>query len=430
MMRIRLLASLLTLLAAGQIMSNAQEEVTILDSPPLLELYRGLQRLQFNYVKPNSEDATHLTRARKLGKIQTTIPEEKEFPCSTEGMRSPQVPTSVHELRPGDIDVVAAMGDSQTAGTGAIATEILELAIDNRGLSWSIGGQGTWREYLTIPNILKEFNPKLNGYALADSLSNNKSSRFNVAQIGSMSADLTHQARNLIKRMLSDRTVDIKNHWKLVTIFMGHNDFCSRICYLTNPEKALGHHEKNLIEAIRLLRKYLPGTMVNIVSPISEFLLLSLLSHHPSNGLAFLSCTDVNVLRTFRPLPPECVPIHRFACFCIFGTRFRALQPRLNRIIHEWSQVQRRVAERPEFQNVTDFTVNYQPFPEQWILLPTLADGSTDTGLASVDCFHFSQRGHALFANSYWNNMIEVPVRTWRRRSTVCVDAERCFDKC
>ncbi|XP_035785385.1 phospholipase B1, membrane-associated-like isoform X2 [Anopheles albimanus] len=385
MVRITLLASLLGLFAGWHIMGFKQEEVTILDSQFLVMLFRELHGLLLSDIKSNSDDATRVARARTLGKIQTTIPVEKEFPCSTEGMRSPQVPTSVHELRPGDIDVVAAMGDSQTAGTGAIATEILELAIDNRGLSWSIGGQGTWREYLTIPNILKEFNPKLNGYALADSLSNNKSSRFNVAQVGSMSADLPHQARNLIKRMLSDRTVDIKNHWKLVTIFMGHNDFCSRICYLTNPEKALGHHEKNLIEAIRLLRKYLPRTMVNIVSPI-----------------------NVNVLRTFRPLPPECVSIHRIACFCIFGTSFRAFQPRLNRIIHEWSQVQRRVAERPEFQNVTDFTVNYQPFPEQWILLPTLADGSTDAGLGSVDCFHFSQRGHALFANTYWNNMIEV----------------------
>ncbi|XP_049542683.1 phospholipase B1, membrane-associated-like [Anopheles darlingi] len=197
-------------------------------------------------------------------------------------MRSTQVPTSVHELRPGDIDVVAAMGDSVTAGTGILATGILDLIIENRGLSWSIGGQGTWREYLTIPNILKEFNPKLNGYASADtiSLAINKTSRFNVAHIMSMSADLPHQARILIKRMLTDHTVDIKNHWKLVTIFIGHNDFCSRLCYLPNPEMALRYHEQNLIETLRLLRKYLPRTMVNIVSPISECFLLTLLSDH------------------------------------------------------------------------------------------------------------------------------------------------------
>ncbi|XP_049545937.1 phospholipase B1, membrane-associated-like isoform X2 [Anopheles darlingi] len=383
MMAITLLALLMALLVGDRMISYAQEEVTVLDSPPLLELYRGLHQLLFNFVEPNSEDTTRLARARTLG-IQTPIPKKQEFPCFRDGMRSTQVPTSVHELRPGDIDVIAAIGDSLTAGTGVLATGILDLIIENRGLSWSIGGQGTWREYLTIPNILKEFNPKLSGYASADSLSNNKTSRFDVAEIGGMSADLPHQARNLIKRMLTDHTVDIKNHWKLVTIFIGHNDFCSRLCYLPNPEKALHYHEQNLIETLRLLKKYLPRTMVNIVSPI-----------------------NVNVLRTFRPLPPECVSTQLFECSCIFGTRFQVLQPRLNRIIDDWNRVQMRVAERPEFQNATDFTVNYQPFAEQ-LVLPTLPDGSTDAGLASVDCFHLSQRGHAIMANSYWNNMIEV----------------------
>jgi len=31
--------------------------------------------------------------------------------------------------------------------------------VENRGVVWSIGGQYDWRKYLTLPNILKEFNP-------------------------------------------------------------------------------------------------------------------------------------------------------------------------------------------------------------------------------------------------------------------------------
>lgn len=41
----------------------------------------------------------------------------------------------------GDIDVVAALGDSMTAATGANAVNALEVGTDNRGLSFSIGGK-------------------------------------------------------------------------------------------------------------------------------------------------------------------------------------------------------------------------------------------------------------------------------------------------
>lgn len=93
------------------------------------------------------------------------------------GKRSAEAPTSVHRLHPGDIDIIGAMGDSLTVGNGIFANNILQVAHENRGASWSIGGQGTWQQYLTLPNILKEFNPNLYGYALRDSLSIERSSR-------------------------------------------------------------------------------------------------------------------------------------------------------------------------------------------------------------------------------------------------------------
>jgi hypothetical protein len=57
-----------------------------------------------------------------------------------EKFRSKERPTSVHQLQPGDIDIVAAMGDSLTAGVGAVATNVLSILYEeNRGMSWSIG---------------------------------------------------------------------------------------------------------------------------------------------------------------------------------------------------------------------------------------------------------------------------------------------------
>lgn len=31
-----------------------------------------------------------------------------------------------------------------------MATNILQVFIENRGVSWSIGGYGSWREFLTV----------------------------------------------------------------------------------------------------------------------------------------------------------------------------------------------------------------------------------------------------------------------------------------
>ena len=71
------------------------------------------------------------------------MPEDIPFPCDTApgspGARSATRPTSVHRLRPGDIDVVGAMGDSLTAGSASAAANVVETIIENRGMSWSVG---------------------------------------------------------------------------------------------------------------------------------------------------------------------------------------------------------------------------------------------------------------------------------------------------
>lgn len=64
------------------------------------------------------------------------------------------------------------------AGNGGLATNVLQVNIENKGVSAMIGGQSTWRKYLTLPNILKEFNPNLYGYSLSDGYSTDRSSKF------------------------------------------------------------------------------------------------------------------------------------------------------------------------------------------------------------------------------------------------------------
>jgi len=71
--------------------------------------------------------------------------------------------TSVHRLRPSDIKAVGAMGDSLTASLGSFAQSILGLLIEFRGRSFSHGGDLNLESLVTMPNILKKFNPSIKG---------------------------------------------------------------------------------------------------------------------------------------------------------------------------------------------------------------------------------------------------------------------------
>ncbi|KAL8185592.1 UNVERIFIED_CONTAM: Lysophospholipase 1 [Gekko kuhli] len=72
---------------------------------------------------------------------------------------------NVHKLRPADIRVIAALGDSLTTAVGAQATGLSDLKTAWRGLSWSAGSDGSLENHTTLPNILKKFNPNLSGFS-------------------------------------------------------------------------------------------------------------------------------------------------------------------------------------------------------------------------------------------------------------------------
>lgn len=161
------------------------QDRTILDVKfnPLFRLTR--EKIN-TFVQPKSFEIA-LERNIRNNKVQQQFSNVTRFFCDVNGAgaRSKIVPKSVHMLRPGDIDIIGAIGDSLTAGNGVFALNVFQVLLEGRGASWSIGGQRTWRNFLTLPNILKEFNPKLYGYSVTDQgTSFQKSSRFNVAEPG------------------------------------------------------------------------------------------------------------------------------------------------------------------------------------------------------------------------------------------------------
>ncbi|XP_063900890.1 phospholipase B1, membrane-associated-like [Zophobas morio] len=144
-----------------------------------------------------------------MKKFQRQVPKSEAFPCDVRNTRSASRPHSVHKLRPGDIDVIGALGDSLTAGFGATAITPFELSLEERGKSFAIGGEANWKTYVTLPNILKVFNPNLEGYALNTSLSTQEGSQLNVAEGLAISANMPYMTKELIRRIKSDKKINV-----------------------------------------------------------------------------------------------------------------------------------------------------------------------------------------------------------------------------
>lgn len=164
---------------------EVESQETLLDFK-FAPIFRAGRQSLSSFVQPKTFNRG-FQEIIKQQKAQRQLSNDTAFYCDVNGpgARSKTVPKSVHMLRLGDIDIIGAIGDSLTAGNGIFALNELQVLIEGRGASWSIGGQQTWRQFLTLPNILKEFNPNLYGFSVADQATSfDKTSRFNVAEVG------------------------------------------------------------------------------------------------------------------------------------------------------------------------------------------------------------------------------------------------------
>ncbi|EYB87739.1 hypothetical protein Y032_0258g454 [Ancylostoma ceylanicum] len=122
-----------------------------------------------------------------------------ELHCDPEVMKpSPTVPSNVNKVRPADLKVIAALGDSITVASLSKDYEDDVTRDIYPGNSYIIGGDGTLEEQITVGKVLREFNPNLVGLSHGTGYNNTV---FNVAVGGMTSEDMPRQARDLIKRM-------------------------------------------------------------------------------------------------------------------------------------------------------------------------------------------------------------------------------------
>ncbi|EZA61432.1 Phospholipase B1, membrane-associated [Ooceraea biroi] len=310
------------------------------------------------------------------------VPDNVPFPCNAHLGRSSSIPDSVHRLKPGDIDVIGGLGDSLVAGSGALEEFAMGTFIEARGVSWCVGGQGNWRQFLTLPNILKVFNPRLTGYSTGTGEFISSSARLNVAFPVAATEDALKQARILVQRIKNDPKINVKKHWKLITILFGANDICSAQCY--DPQQfSPMRHALHLRRVLDFLKVALPRTLVNLIPTI-----------------------DVTVsIRVTRST--MCNILHPLYCACMHkDSEAEITASRMSRL---YQQAAETLVLSGRYDNSPDFTVVLQPFIK--LFNAPSADPARaspiDTSLVTYDCFHFSQKGHALGANLLWNNMFE-----------------------
>eukprot|EP01121_Diplochlamys_sp_Union-15-3_P013437 TRINITY_DN4168_c0_g1_i6.p1 TRINITY_DN4168_c0_g1~~TRINITY_DN4168_c0_g1_i6.p1 ORF type:complete len:176 (-),score=24.99 TRINITY_DN4168_c0_g1_i6:9-482(-) len=117
-----------------------------------------------------------------LGQL-VPVPPIPLYNCSK--LPTPPPATKVTQLRPGNIKVVMALGDSISAGFAMDTGVPLEW----RGLVFSIGGDKYETEFsddpaVTIPNYLLHYNPSLVGTSVGTTIPLTKGSALNGAVSG------------------------------------------------------------------------------------------------------------------------------------------------------------------------------------------------------------------------------------------------------
>ncbi|KAI9136907.1 hypothetical protein BKA69DRAFT_1101235 [Paraphysoderma sedebokerense] len=166
------------------------------------------------------------------------------------------------KVRPVDIKLIASLGDSITAGFGMITGRPpLSKILEYRGKVFSIG---TDVGELTIPNLLKLYNPKVIGASTGVTLPLSEGKDLNRAISGSRSNSLQREAQSLLTLLSIPPYSLHKKSWKMITVLIGANNLC-RACVPNSNDADADLFENDLRDSLLLLRNGLQKTIVNVL---------------------------------------------------------------------------------------------------------------------------------------------------------------------
>ncbi|KAI8344619.1 hypothetical protein BC941DRAFT_464830 [Chlamydoabsidia padenii] len=307
-------------------------------------------------------------------------------------------PKNVHDLHPSQIEVIASIGDSITAGVAAINADTPNVDEKSfkqyRGLSWLSGADP---EATSIFNYVKHYSPDVTGgshgvralpicdktFFCLDGQSVYEQDALNAAIPASISNHMKNQIEYLNGHMGVDSPYAKK--WKMINVFLGTNDL-SVACTL---KYGLFNYERNMRKGLEALRKNFDNVIVNIVG----------LSHTERIvGLTDRKQPGYRKVYLDGKLDPQ-----DYECFCC---REPKLFPTLGKIdislhVGLFNGVLQRLARdygRGGHLGSDTFTVVYQPFMVDIDSLPVEA-------LSNIDGYHPNVISYKFFSKFLWKQM-------------------------
>lgn len=310
-----------------------------------------------------------------------------QFPCQCQPP-SYRKPRDKDHVRLGDIEILGAIGDSDTAAYAARSTGIHSYFTDYFGASFSTGTDGSWRTAPTLANLLKACNPGLQGGSQgAEDLilpgtggaGGGFSSRgLNVAVSGDTTAEGPGQASKLAGSIR--RIPGWQNRWKLVTIQLGGNDICINSCnsLFGDGSGTPDRMTANLGETLKMLSS-LPCTLVLLLAP-SDF---SQLDRTPDKGLI----CDANL---------------RFSCNCLYQGDVAENSKKFKYLSHALTEGMEKIARQ---YTRADFGV--EVLPALTSLPPRDFKGRPLRNSFSHDCLHYTARMQGRIGLNIYNNLVD-----------------------
>ena len=249
----------------------------------------------------------------------------------------------------------------------------------------SAGGFSSLKYVTTLPNILKEYNPELIGFATETELdlSNRTDQSLNVGVTLAETTDLMWQTQLLIQRIRDNPDIDMDNDWKVVTVFIGYNDVCYRGCSNGSLELVEGWID-NIDQALVYLKNNLPRTFVNLVQ-----------------------ISMVTLGQQYTEIPQlQCRPNLDRICMCTFAGGDSSAVAITDTVNLEFQWQLKVLVNSRKYDTSNDFTVVIQPFLEESQPLRD-ANGTIDASVIAPDCVHLSAHGNRVYATALWNNMLQ-----------------------
>lgn len=325
------------------------------------------------------------------------------WPCSPLPTYPPA--TNVRRLRPSDIKVVMAVGDSMTAGFAMKADHAYDIwdlyrnLLEYRGSVYSVGGDAG---AVTVPNFLAHYAAngavpvgasvgtslpldaiKWEGHIVQPHAPD--TDRLNAAQsmakveAGPAQVDYLVQ---LLQKYDANGTISFQNDWKLLTILMGANNVCGSCSSSKIHDPQYFGQQLDLI--VSKATTQIPRVFINI---ITMFNISQVNTMHDTS----LYC--IGMWDTF--CSHECGCLTDSAANNATRAAMDAHSVAFNEQIYA-------VAQKYASMNSPNFTVSVQPFTENMLIADL-------TELSELDCFHPSLMANEGFAVGLWNNMQQAP---------------------